>query len=671
MSPAKNKPSPIVFRRWSKKKFAIFNSLKKCIVIGVLTLAYNIVAVPKQSKAQGDTLAVKTILQLEEITVSDDRPAQLMPSVARNVSVLNKMDIERAAAQSPDELLEKLPMVDIRQRGANGMQSDISIQGGTYDQSIVLINGINLSDPQTGHHHLNLPFDLESVERVEVLKGPSARIYGANAFTGAVNFITNTSKKNKIAASLTAGDFGFHKESLSFGLFINKIKNSVTAYNMQSNGYRHNTSFQTKSLFYELGAETGKTKILANIGLCNKEWGSNSFYSAKFPDQYEETETLLGAIKAETGTRLKHSFWLLWRSNSDHYLLNRNMPAMYENFHLTTTLGASYQFAAFTRVGKTTVGLNYRDETLYSNRLGLPISDSFKIKSTNKYYTLGDRRQNLGLYVDHRIELEKFTFSAGCISEHFNKKVSFLPGAEIAYKFKPQIKSFASVNMAIRNPTFTDLYYSGPINSGNPDLKPEKSTSWEIGVDVERNAMKWKLAGFTRNSDDLIDWIFQDDSQKWKTLNLTKIQTHGLEVEMVYNPMGNRFLNQLVVSYSYLTSLKLKEDVQSYYLLDYVRHNFKAFISHTVIKGIKANWQFYWIDRNGSFQKYNPFTNSFSDKTYKPYLLVNVKLEYRIRNFTVYTEAFNLLNTTIFDIGNLPQPGRWTKAGLKYSLEWE
>lgn len=663
--------SPIVFKRWSKKKFAVFNSLKKCITIGVLAFTYNMVAVPKQCRAQGDTLAVKTNRQLDEITVSDDRPAQLMPSVARNVSVLNKTDIERAAAQSPDELLEILPMVDIRQRGANGMQSDISIQGGTYDQSIVLINGINLSDPQTGHHHLNLPFDLESIERVEVLKGPSARIYGANAFTGAVNFITGSSKGNKIAASLAAGDFGFHKESLSFSIAANKIQNSVSASNMQSNGYRHNTSFKTKSLFYELGAEAGKFKILSNIGISNKEWGSNSFYSAKFPDQYEETETLFGAIKAETGTRLKHIFWLLWRSNSDHYLLNRNNPAMYENFHLTTTLGASYQFTAYTRMGKIAVGLNYRDENLYSNRLGMPISDSIKIKSTNHYYTFGDTRQNTGLYLDHRVEWESFTFSAGVMADQFNKEVSILPGAEMAYKFTPQIKSFASVNMARRNPTFTDLYYSGPMNIGNLDLKPEKSTSWEIGAEAEINVLKWKLAGFTRNSDNLIDWIFQDDSQKWKTLNITKIQTYGLEVETGYNPAGNRFFKQLVLSYSYLTSSKIKEEVQSYYLLDYVRHSFKAFVSHAVIKNMQANWQLYWTDRNGTFQEYNPLTNSYSEKSYKACFLVNLKLEYRIRNFTVYTEAFNVFNTTIFDIGNLPQPGRWTKAGLKYSLEWE
>lgn len=663
--------SPIVFKRWSKKKFAVFNSLKKCITIGVLAFTYNIVAVPKQSRAQGDTLAVKTNRQLDEITVSDDRPALLMPSVARNVSVLNKTDIERAAAQSPDELLEILPMVDIRQRGANGMQSDISIQGGTYDQSIVLINGINLSDPQTGHHHLNLPFDLESIERVEVLKGPSARIYGANAFTGAVNFITGSSKGNKIAASLAAGDFGFHKESLSFRICANKIQNFVSASNMQSSGYRHNTSFETKSLFYELGAEAGKFKILANIGISNKEWGSNSFYSAKFPDQYEETETLFGAIKAEAGTRLKHIFWLLWRSNSDHYLLNRNNPAMYENFHLTTTLGASYQFTAYTRMGKTAVGLNYRDESLYSNRLGIPISDSIKIKSTNHYYILGDTRQNTGLYLDHRIEWASFIFSAGVMADQFDKEVSILPGAEMAYKFTPLIKSFASVNMARRNPTFTDLYYSGPMNIGNPDLKPEKSTSWEIGAEAEINALKWKLAGFTRNSDDLIDWIFQDDSQKWKTLNLTKIQTYGLEVETAYNPAGNRFFKQLVLSYSYLTSSKIKEEVQSYYLLDYVRHSFKAFVSHAVIKNMQANWQLYWTDRNGTFQEYNPLTNSYSEKSYKACFLVNLKLEYRIGNFTVYTEAFNVFNTTIFDIGNLPQPGRWTKAGLKYSLEWE
>ncbi|HBX87582.1 MAG TPA: vitamin B12 receptor, partial [Marinilabiliaceae bacterium] len=94
--------------------------------------------------------------------------------------------------------------VDIRERGPLGMQADVSMRGGSFDQVMILLNGINISDPQTGHHGLNLPVDLESIERVEILRGPAARVYGPNAFDGAINFVTKSSSQNEVYASVSA-----------------------------------------------------------------------------------------------------------------------------------------------------------------------------------------------------------------------------------------------------------------------------------------------------------------------------------------------------------------------------------------------------------------------------------------------------------------------------------
>ncbi len=152
-----------------------------------------------------DTARTGIMVELEEVEATGDLPAELENVSLRPLILVTSSDISGAVASSPEDLLEYLPQLDIRQRGKHGIQADLSIQGGSFDQSMVLLNGINLSDPQTGHFQLNLPLDLQSITAMEVVTGSASRRLGTNAFTGAVNVVTQPADSTFFNAGIQAG----------------------------------------------------------------------------------------------------------------------------------------------------------------------------------------------------------------------------------------------------------------------------------------------------------------------------------------------------------------------------------------------------------------------------------------------------------------------------------
>src|SRR5690606_24675262 len=143
--------------------------------------------------------------QIQEVLINEDRLQIPFSEQSRNVQILTRKEIQSLPATSIQELLSYIPGVDIRQRGPFGTQADIGIDGGSFDQTIVLLNGVKISDSQTGHNMLNLPLPVDMIERIEILRGPASRIYGINGLTGAVNIVTRQVEKSAIFAHLYGG----------------------------------------------------------------------------------------------------------------------------------------------------------------------------------------------------------------------------------------------------------------------------------------------------------------------------------------------------------------------------------------------------------------------------------------------------------------------------------
>jgi vitamin B12 transporter len=674
--------SVLLFKKWSRKTFAVYNSLHKEIKIGVLSVSTFVTLGIQQISAQSDSLRTKDKVDLEEVVVSADATPELQSEVARVVTVITKDEIQASPVNSIADLLEFALNVDVRQRGINGVQSDVSIRGGSFDQVMVLLNGINISDPQTGHNIMNLPIDLSQVDRIEVLQGAGARHLGANAFSGAINIITGSERENRIQASISAGEYGFYDGNLSLTFHNSKTHHQIAAGTKGSNGYIDNTDFNKRNIYYQGGLDLDVGSFEWQAGYTDNGFGSNSFYTPVYPDQYEEVKTSVGSLKFTTGAKLKVSPAVYYRNSRDRFELFRDKPEVYPyNFHKSDVYGGKLNTTYYSTIGKTSLGAEVRNENSLSNSLG-DTPDTVKVPGYNAYYFKSYMRTNYSVFAEHQFSSGPLFVTAAVMafgSTALENGVSFYPGLDLSYEVVKGFRIKGSVNRSLRMPTFTDLFYNGPTNVGNPDLKPETAWSYEGGFKYHNNGVSSHITAFYRQGNDLIDWVQLPGNEKYTTTNYTLLNTFGIETATALNfgqlSGEDCILKRVEVSYSFLNSDKVEQDYDSKYALDYLKHKFTLTLNHAIVSHIFAEWNASWQDRAGTYQKFlgrDQETNDLMYETtpYNPFWLVSAKVYWQHDRFKLFVEASNLFDVQYMDVANVIQPGRWAKAGAVFNINY-
>ena len=184
-----------------------------------------------------DTVPPALSGEIGEVQVTASRTAKVASDRLRVITTLSRSDIRALPAQNLQELLDYLPGVDIRTRGANSVQADISMRGGTFDQTIVMLNGVNITETQTGHFNFDIPVDLSAVDRIEVLQGTSMSIFGLSAFAGAINIITGENGSNATEAAISGGDHGLLSARLGTNQNLGSWRLTASASYNGSSGY--------------------------------------------------------------------------------------------------------------------------------------------------------------------------------------------------------------------------------------------------------------------------------------------------------------------------------------------------------------------------------------------------------------------------------------------------
>jgi iron complex outermembrane receptor protein len=670
----------IVFSRWGGKKYSLFQALKKQVHIAVLAVSYLTVAGINDAFAQTDRPETTMDFDLDEIEVSAQRAPVTYSQVARIVSVIGKDQIEAAPVNSIQDLLEYALSVDIRQRGTHGVQADVSIRGGSFDQTLILLNGINLSDPQTGHHNLNLPVSLNSITRIEILEGPAARVYGPNAFSGAINIVTEPSTTDQFGVDLTFGEHQLRDINVSANKQYGKLSNFIAFNNKSSDGYIDNTDFDSYNVFYHgrLDAEAGKLDLQA--GFSNKAFGANSFYTPAYPNQFEETKTTFASLKFETGEKLHFTPALYWRRHQDRFELFRDDPASWyggHNYHMTDVLGTSINSWFSSDLGKTAFGAEFRSENIWSNVLGEPMEEPIDVPGEKgQQFTKSHSRTTVSYFAEHTFYLGKFTASCGAMANwisDLNYEWNIYPGIDVSYQLTDHLKANGSFNKSLRMPTFTDLYYNGPTNKGNPDLKPETSSTIEGGLKWNTRAIHAQAGYYYRVGKDLIDWVRESEEFLWETRNLTEIKSDGFEFIASFDirkMLGQSFFIQRInTNYSYNNLDKSQSEYLSNYVLDNLKHKFVVSAEHKIWRNLQASWNFRFQDRNGTYARFED-AQYVAEADYEAFWLTDLKVYWKTDKLQLSGSVANLFDKTYVDIGNIRQPGRWISFGLKYQLEF-
>ncbi|MBP5778296.1 MAG: TonB-dependent receptor [Prevotella sp.] len=672
----------LVFRHFGNKGYSLFACLGRevvCSVLSVATLTYASAESVSTNPVVTDSASMTTAreMMLDEVSVTGSRAPLTKSQAARMVTVLERADIAQAPVQSINDLLKYAVGVDVRQRGPIGAQTDISIRGGTSEQIIILLNGINICDPQTGHNVMDLPIDLSEIIRIEVLEGPAGRIYGTSSLVGAINIVTQPAQRTSADVTIEGGSYGYGRVSGRGNLRSGHWNNQLSAGYSRSDGYSRskagslNTDFSGLKAFYQGQYEDDDLMLHWHLGIADKGWGSSTFYASpkwQADDQYEHTTKLFSAIQGVTkGGRLHFVPSIYWNQNRDRYEGYRGQPEkMAYNYNRTDVYGVNLSSYFDWVAGRTAFGAELRNEDLVSGNLGEPLSQTHHIKGTDRDYTLGVNRTNISGYLEHNLLFKDFTVSAGLVAVKntwSNMNMTVYPGIDISYRPNDHWKLHVSYNTSLRMPSFTEMYYKLQGYAADPHLKPEEMQALEAGLTINYRLFTMNCALWHHHGKNMIDWIMdtsKGDEAVWQSVNHTEINSTGFE----FSTEAHLQRATAKLSYSYITQDKKQESgIVSQYALEYLRHklvgNLRLQLARRLDLGITVRWQ----DRVGS---YTDFDGHIQD--YEPYCLTDARLTWRQDSWKAYIEANNLFDTSYHDYGLVEQPGRWLIAGFSISL---
>ena len=619
-------------------------------------------AVPALS--QPDTVAI------DEVVVSAGRVPGSLSTVNRSVTVINPGKIATVPAISLNGILESVPGVDVRERGPLGVQADIQIRGGTFDQTLVLLDGFPVSDPQTGHHNFNLPVSAAVLNRIEVLRGAASRVLGPNAFSGAVNVMLREPEHSFLEGRLAAGQYGLYQAGLTGAIRTGPLSIMGDVSRTVSAGYRSNTDFYDTRALVRMAVDTGAFRVSLLATWMDRAFGANSFYTPAFPDQYEQYRTWFTGLRYEVGKKIRFRQLVWWRRGYDRFELFRNdHPSWYttHNYHGTDITGTGLNLLLPWRGGETSVGLDLKRESINSNVLGELTGDSIPVPGNPLgYFTREASRNILSFYAEHRIKISRFNLSGGIMVNHTGDyEWKAYGGVEAGYRLSREVHIYTSVNQALCFPTFTDFYYNGPTNTGNPDLKPEESVTYEGGVRYLGRGLRAGACIFNRRGKNLIDWGRIADTLKWQSMNLTSLNTTGIEMELTFDfrtMTGNPgiWLREAGLGYYFAGAEKESGNYISKYVLDYLRHQLTLSLTHHLAGPVSVSWHLRLQDRAGTYTAYP----SGVETPYDTFFLTDVRLRMERKHIKVSLDIRNLFDTDYMDLGNLPMPGRWISGSF-------
>jgi len=602
---------------------------------------------------------------IDSIKVTATRIPVALQSSARIVTVLDSLTIASAPAETVNDLLKYALGVDVRQRGAMGMQTDISLRGGTYNQVAVLLDGINVTDPQTGHNSFDFPVNICDIERIEVLEGPAARVYGTSSLLGAVNIVTRKASRSSVSASLEGGSFGSFGATASAEIMHPGGFNGISAGYQRSDGFSRNAAggrngdYAAIKAFWHGAHDLGRRDLRWQAGFSNKDFGSSTFYSSKYDDQFEHTLKTFAAIRSEGKGVLHFSPALYWNHGEDRFELFRGAPDKYPyNYHKTDVAGANLSFRIESRLGETAFGAEARHERIVSTNLGE------KLAQHRGLYVCGLSRTTLNLFLEHHLTAGPLSASAG-LTVFYNtgnrEGVKLFPGIDANIRISDSFRLYASYNTSYRMPTFTELYYSVGGHLADPDLKSEKLRALEGGAKFLMRGIRAVATVYYNRGYDLIDWIMDTSAGEdapWTSMNHTRLNTFGQEVTLrltLPDLLGRPgfFFHTLSLGYTHQSQdMPLEAHLRSLYSLEYIRNKVVVQADFRILKRLSMNLSWRYIDRN---------TGSALQA---PYDLLDVKLSSDFRALSLYLRANNLLNRSWYDFGDIPQPGLWVMAGL-------
>ena len=602
------------------------------------------------------------------------------------------------AQHAPEVMEANFASLDLRSRGLNDLQSDLSVRGSTFDQVHVVVDGIPFTDPQTGHHSAILPIPIEAIQEITVLPSGGSYRYGPFAFAGVVELRSLDARSGRGYASASTGAFGYTRAAGGVPLrrtdrFGSRLDLSYTA----SDGASPNTDFATWQAYLKaVRSFDHQGELYLNVGYAVKMFGAQGFYSFAYPQQFEHLRSLTGSagyvfknFEAKIYARQLLDRFELFRENARYYVphsagrwihaTDSNLtPTWYSgaNVHRNRSFGTEATWRFDRKAQHIMLGADARHDEITSNALGELMPDTVETNWGN--FTRFESRQNAGLFASYQFLPNSHTSIQADLRLNANNTygLDWLPNLGIRQRLWQKRGweglAIASSNRSFRLPTFTDLYYRLGGAQGSAGLRPEYAWNSELGLRINRRSDPRRgisgaaITAYERRGTNLIDWIYRtvDGAQVLQADNVTDVAIRGVEFEVSGTLVGSWSARAQFAGHQ-------ASDVngQSIYVLDYLARRVQLTWS-SALRSMESSSPLQFgltvvgQDRAGS---YGLPTGELMP--YLPFTTVDLRASYRLGDLLLFADGMNLLNARVMDHGNLPLPGRWLKFGLR--LEWE
>ena len=455
----------------------------------------------------------------ETIVVTGVYEPIAIDQVDRSVTVLPVRE-QQLLSNTWVDFLRLDPSLDLQQRAPGGVQADLSIRGGAFGQTLLLINGQRVNDAQSGHHNMDIPLPLESISQIEVLRGSGSTLYGSDAVAGAVNIITKPPEATEFRLRGGLGNFGVNQERGSLALVQGNFAEQLTFSRDFSSGLATDRDYRNLAF-------TSSTHLISPLGpsgvtlsYMDHPFGADRFYGPF--DSWENTKTWFASMRQALGKKTEASF--SFRRHSDLFVLFRDQPEIYTNHHAVETYQAALRRnESLADNVKLHYGVEGYHDAIVSNNLG------------NHARGRAAGYASLDVHV-----LRRFSFSIGAREEVYRSiSGAFSPSVSGGVWLSQHFKLRGSASAAFRVPSYTDLYYHDPANLGNSNLLPERAWSYEGGLDWNANKkVRGELVVFHRRETNVIDYVRTSLTDISRATNIQNLRFTGVEASVILKPAG-------------------------------------------------------------------------------------------------------------------------------------
>ena len=578
---------------------------------------------------------------MDTVHVSASRLSATPGTNSRLIIVLDSAAIAQTGAHSIADLIHGLAGVHSRTRGPLGVQTDLAVAGATYSQVLLLVDGMRVNDPQTGHHTLNIPLRPQDLQRVEIVYGAGSAVHGPDAFGGVVNLVPHTAPQRNATLSALWGNAQKDNDvaavaqstSIRYGWNGEWGDLSISAGKERSDGYRDTTEFDIDRLFAQLHLPLKSGELKLSGGVEDKAFGAKDFY-APYPSK-EWTRAWIGG--AQYRRRFHKNGYLtsrlFYRRHRDRFVLWRDNPSAYENRHVNESATLETHLLHPWIGGRVLWGSELSYLQIDSNNLGQ------------------HAQQRVALFAESSHPVNKWSFNASARIDYSNTyNAEFSPSVRLAHRIGTG-QLFLGIGRAFRAPSFTELHYTDPNNVGNPSLNAERAWAYEAGIET----ILWthlRLQGqtYVRYESNLVDYIRRVQAPPWQAQNLGKIRTLGALLSMSYH-RWNAFTPSIRYAWNDKTR-SLTEGLESKYVFTQPRQRIGLHLTHRFFAGARAKWEY-------DFRQFHAG---------KSYGVARATLSKPIPHGHIRLRVDNLTDTHYEEVPNVPMPGRWFTVEIASDL---